>query len=127
LEFRIYWFVIILRDNFNCQSVKHNFLSVADGKLLMHPTNKPLKAKRIDSIDIWTYAFVNNANVMIDRHPLLAGYVLSYMSIIRGAVVDASLYRATTSNFDLELHTIKPENCLKLMIIDGYNLSPKGR
>jgi hypothetical protein len=44
----------------------------------MHLTNKPLKAKHIDSIDIWTDAFVNNANVMIDRHPLLAGYVLSY-------------------------------------------------
>jgi hypothetical protein len=38
---------------------------------------------------MWTYAFINNANVMIDRHHLLAGYSLLYMSIIRGAVVDA--------------------------------------
>jgi hypothetical protein len=91
----------------------------------MHLTNKPLKAKQIDSIEIWTDAFINNANVMIDRHPLLAGYVLSYMSIIRGAVVDAAFYRATTKNFDLALHTIKPEHGLKLMTIDGYNLSPK--
>ena len=28
---------------------------------------------------------------MIDWHHLLAGYLLSYMSIIRGAVVDAPL------------------------------------
>ena len=30
---------------------------------------------------------------MIDRHPLLAGDLSSYMSIIRGAVVDAAFYR----------------------------------
>jgi hypothetical protein len=42
----------------------------------------------IDSIDIWTYAFINNANVVIDKHPLLAGYLLSYMSIISGDVVE---------------------------------------
>jgi hypothetical protein len=33
----------------------------------------------------------------------------------------------TTNNFDFELHTIKPEQCLKLMAINGYNLSQEGR
>ena len=37
---------------------------------------------------MWTDAFI-----MIDRHHLLAGYSLSYMSIIRGAVVDAHFNR----------------------------------
>jgi hypothetical protein len=78
---------LLLRHNFNYQSVKYNFLSL--GKLIMHLTNKPLKVKQFDSIDIWTDAFINNANVMIDRHPLLAGYLLSYMSIISGDVVDS--------------------------------------
>ena len=63
---------LLLRHNFTYQSVKHNFLSLADGKLQMHLTNKPLKVKKFDLIDIWTYAFINNANVMIDRNPLLA-------------------------------------------------------
>jgi hypothetical protein len=116
---------LLLRHNFNCQSVKHNFLSVGDGRLLMHLTNKSLKVKQINSIDIWTDAFINNANVVIDRHPLLAGYLLVYMSIIWAAVVDAPFYRATTNNFDFELHTIKPEHGLKLMTIDCNNLSPK--
>jgi hypothetical protein len=31
-----------------------------------------------------------------------------------------------TNNFDFELHTIKPEQCLKLMAIYGYNLSQEG-
>jgi hypothetical protein len=44
-------------------------------------------------MEIWTDAFINNANIMIDRHHLLAGYSLSYMSIIRGAVIDAHLKR----------------------------------
>jgi hypothetical protein len=52
---------------------------------------------QIDSIDIWTDAFINNANVVFDRHPLLAGYLLSYMYIIRKAVVDAPFYRQTIS------------------------------
>ena len=29
---------LLVLHNFNCQSVKHNFLSLADGKLLMHLT-----------------------------------------------------------------------------------------
>jgi hypothetical protein len=118
---------LLIRHNVNYQSVKHNLLSVADGRLLMHLTNKPLKVEQIDSIDIWIDAFINNVNVVIDRHPLLAGYLLGYMSIIRGAVVDPPFNRATTNNFDFELHTIKPEHGLKLMTIDCYNLSPKGR
>ena len=48
---------LLLRHHFNCQSVKHNFLSLADGKLLMYLTNKPLKVKQINSIEIWTDAF----------------------------------------------------------------------
>ena len=59
----------------------------------MHLTNKLLKVKQINSIEMLTDAFINNANVMIDRHHLLAGYLLSYMSIIRGAAGDAPLYR----------------------------------
>jgi hypothetical protein len=49
--------------------------------------------KQIYSMEIWTDAFINNANIMIDRHHLLAGYSLSYMSIIRGAVIDAHVKR----------------------------------
>jgi hypothetical protein len=56
---------LLLQHNFNYQGVKHNVLSLADGKLLMHFTNKPLKVKQIYSIEIWTDAFINNANVMI--------------------------------------------------------------
>jgi hypothetical protein len=62
--------LLLLRHHFNCQSIKYSFLSLADDTLLMHLTNKPLKGKQIDSIEIWTDAFINNANVMIDRHHL---------------------------------------------------------
>ena len=73
---------LLLRHNFNCQSEKHNFLSHADGKLLIHLTNKPLKVKQIDSIEISTDAFINY-KVMINRYPLLAGDLLSCMSKLR--------------------------------------------
>jgi hypothetical protein len=65
----------------------------------MHLTNKPLKVKHINSIKLWTDAFINNANIMIDRHHLLAGYSLSYMSIIRGAVIDEQTIGFETSFF----------------------------
>jgi hypothetical protein len=42
---------------------------LADGKLVMHPTHKPLKVKQIDSIGIWTDAFINYAKVVIDILP----------------------------------------------------------
>jgi hypothetical protein len=45
----------------------------------MYFTHKPLKVKQFDSIDIWRDAFINNANAMIDMHPLLAGYLLSFV------------------------------------------------
>jgi hypothetical protein len=118
---------LLLRHNFNYQSVKYNFLSL--GKLIMHLTNKHLKVKQFDSLDIWTYAFINNANGMIDRHPLLAGYLLLYMSILSGDVVDSPFSSADQydQQFRLELHTIKPEHGLKLMAIYGYNVLQKGR
>jgi hypothetical protein len=47
----------------------------------MYLTNKPFKAKQINSIEIWTDAFINSANVMIDRHHLLAGYSLSLICL----------------------------------------------
>ena len=40
----------------------------------MHRKNKPLTVKQTDSIEIWTDAFINNANIMIDWHHVLAGY-----------------------------------------------------
>ena len=84
---------LLLRQNFDCQNEKHNYVSVEDGKLVMHPTNKPNKVKHIDSIELWTDAFINYARVVIERHPLLAGDLYSYMSIIRGASTDAPFSR----------------------------------
>ena len=59
----------------------------------MYPT------KYIDSVELWTVAFINFARVFIERHPL-AGDLHSYMSIIRGARNDAPFSRVyfMTSN-----------------------------
>jgi hypothetical protein len=56
----------------------NNFLALADGKLVMHPTNKPFKVKQIDSIGIWTDAFINYAKVVID----IKGSGCHYSSIL---------------------------------------------
>ena len=68
---------LLLPQHFKCQSEKQDLLSLVDDKLIMQHTNNHLKFKQIDSISIWTDAFMNYAKVMIDRHPLLAGDVLS--------------------------------------------------
>ena len=107
---------LLFRHHFNCQCVKHNFLSLADCKLLMYLTNKSLKVQQINSIEMLTDAFINNANVMIDIHHLLAGYPLSYLSIIRGAVVDAPFNRV--DQYDQQL---RPYNQTRTMSqIDGH-------
>ena len=72
----------------------------------MYLTNKPIKVKQFNSIEIWTDGFINNANVMIDRHHLLAGYSLSCMSIISGAVVDAHFNRVYQCHQQL-LHEVR--------------------
>jgi hypothetical protein len=119
-------FSLLLRQNFNCQSEKHNFLSHADGKLLIHLTNKPLKVKQIDSIEISTDAFINYDKVMINRYPLLAGELLSCMSIIKGAVVDAPFNRVYQYDQQFRLR-IACNQTRTWSQIDGNNLSQKGR
>ena len=115
---------LLLRQNFNCQSEKHNFLSLADGKLLIHLTNKPLKVKQIDSIEILTDAFINY-KVMINRYPLSAGDLLLFMSIIKGAVVDAPFYRVY--QYDQQFRLRIAYNQIRTWSqIDDYNLSQKG-
>jgi hypothetical protein len=82
----------------------------------MYLTNKSLKVQQINSIEMLTDAFINNANVMIDIHHLLAGYPLSYLSIIRGAVVDAPFNRV--DQYDQQL---RPYNQTRTMSqIDGH-------
>jgi hypothetical protein len=46
-----------------------------------------------------------------------------YYRIIRGAVVDASFLQS----YDQQFRPRIAEHGLKVMTIDGYNLSPKGR
>ena len=121
---------LLLRQNFNCQSEKHNFLSLADGKLLIHLTNKPLKVKQIDSIEILTDAFINY-KIMINRYPLSAGDLLLYMSIIKGAVhvVDApfNMVYQYDQQFRLRIAYNQTRTWYQIDGNYGYNLSQKGR
>jgi hypothetical protein len=48
----------------------------------MNLTHKSLEVKEIDSIYIWTDPLINNANIMIDRQPLLSRNSLLYISIM---------------------------------------------
>lgn len=49
--------------------------------------------KHIDNIKAWTDAFINFAKIVIQRHPLLASDLFSYIALIRGVVTDAPFER----------------------------------
>ena len=62
-----------------------NSLIVLNGNVVVNTESKNLKVKNIES---WTDAFCNFAKVALQRHPMLATNLISYMILIRGAVSD---------------------------------------
>ena len=69
------------------------------------PTNAPahtntigVQADNIENIESWTDAFCNFAKVALQRHPMLATDLISYMILTRGAVSDG--YTIMISNSD---------------------------
>ena len=87
---------LLLRQNFNMPNETQNCIAVENGKLIVQSVNKTVKIKRIDNIEMWTDAFLNYAKVLTEKHSLLAGDLFMYMSIIRGALSDATFDRVYT-------------------------------
>ena len=56
-------------------------LEVVNGKLVLQQRQKKIKV--IDTLDLWTDAFTNYAQVIIENHPYKASELLKYMSVIR--------------------------------------------
>ena len=78
---------------------KMNSLTVLNGNVVVNTENKNFKVKNIES---WTDAFCNFAKVALQRHPMLATDLISYMILIRRAVSDALFdgYTIMISNSD---------------------------
>lgn len=75
---------LLLKQNFvhNTQD-NQNTLQIIDGKLVVQSKSK--KVKSIDSIKMWTEAFITYIQVVIENHPNKAHELLKYLSVIRGA------------------------------------------
>ena len=94
---------LLLHQNFDVPSEpKMNSLTVLNGNVVINTENKNFKVKHIENIESWTDAFYNFAKVALQRHPMLATDLISYMILIRGAVSDALLdgYTIMISNSD---------------------------
>ena len=84
----------LLHQNFDIPSEpKMNSLTVLNGNVVVNTENKNLKVKNIENIESWTDAFCYFAKVALQRHPMLATDLISYMILIRGAVSDALFER----------------------------------
>ena len=70
-----------------------NSLTVLNGNVVVNTENKNFKVKYIENIESWTDGFCNFAKVALQRHPMLATDLISYMMLIRGAVSDALFER----------------------------------
>ena len=70
-----------------------NCISVDNGCLVIRQMHKVVKAKHIENIDWWTDAFLNYAKILVENHTTMASKLFTYMSIIRGALADATFDR----------------------------------
>lgn len=86
---------LLLQQNFDIpnETTKSNCLTVVNGNVVVNTDNKHLKIKNIENINTWTDAFINFSKIVIQRHPLLAMDLLSYMSLIRSLASDAPFVR----------------------------------
>jgi hypothetical protein len=73
------------KSNFSVPNETQNCIAVEEGKLVVQTTSKPEKHKHIETIEMWTDAFLNYVQIIIDRHPQIAKDLLTYMVTIRGA------------------------------------------
>lgn len=86
---------LLLQHNFDIpnETTKSNCLTVVNGNVVVNTDNKHLKIKNIENINTWTDAFINFSKIVIQRHPLLAMDLLSYMALIRSVESDAPFVR----------------------------------
>ena len=80
----------LLKSNFNVPNDMQNCIGIDNGRLVVSQMNKILKKKSIDNIDNWTDAFLNYSRILLEKHNFMALDLMSYMSIIRGALSDSS-------------------------------------
>ena len=90
---------------------KMNSLTVLNGNVVVNTENKNLKVKNIENIESWTDAFCNFAKVALQRHPMLATDLISYMILIRGAVSDALFERVY--NYDKQFRLRIAQNPIR--------------
>ena len=84
---------LLSKSNFSVPNETQNCIAVEEGKLVVQTTSKPQKHKRIETIEMWTDAFLNYVQIIIDRHPQMTKDLLIYMVTIRGATLDATFDR----------------------------------
>jgi hypothetical protein len=84
---------ILLRNNFTVPNEMKNCISVDNRRLIIQQMNNVVKAKHIENIDLWTDAFLNYAKILVEKHTTMASELFTYMSIIRGALADATFDR----------------------------------
>jgi len=84
---------LLSKGNFSVPNETQNCIAVEEGKLVVQTTSKPPKARRIETIEMWTDAFLNYVHIIIDRHPQMANELLTYVVTIRGATLDATFDR----------------------------------
>jgi hypothetical protein len=98
---------LLSKSNFSVPNETQNCIAVEEGKFVVQTTSKPQKPKRIETIEMWTDAFLNYAQIIIDRHPQMAKDLLTYMVTIRGATLDATFDRVYMYDQQFRLRVVQ--------------------
>ena len=100
---------LLLKQNFSSTQSVSGILAIIDNQLSIKPATSKIK-QPINSIEMWSDAFINFILVYIQKHIAKASDLLRYMAVIRGAAVNNPISKWLVYDMQFRLRTSKDPN-----------------
>ena len=100
---------LLLKQNFSSTQSVSGTLAIIDNQLSIKPATSKIK-QPINSIEMWSDAFINFILVYIQKHIAKASDLLRYMAVIRGAAVNNPISKWLVYDMQFRLRTSKDPN-----------------
>ena len=112
-----------LKQNFSSTQSISGTLAIIDNQLSVKPATSKIK-QPINSIEMWSDAFINFILVYIQKHIAKASDLLKYMAVIRGAAVNNPISKWLVYDMQFRLRTSKDTNRSghKSMVVCGCHV-----
>ena len=112
---------LLLKQNFSSTQCVSGTLAIIDNQLSIKPATSKIK-QPINSIEMWSDAFINFILVYIQKHIAKASVLLRYMAVIRGATTQSANGLSMTCSSDYVPVKTQIGHGHKLMVICGCHV-----